>query len=163
MLFKIHHADHGISQRQMGLVKDVIGERLTGLNGFFIQQITIPEEMGPVPCGLYGPAMGDDPQSPETDGVAMLHRPDRDWPDRVVEKPLRPVDYVQAIGIIDGEECVLFTVYGGPLAPQNPKDPSCQDVEEAIEWWSKHALSWTEQDMIDLAVKLSPIKMSLVE
>ena len=140
MLFTIHHSDHGISQRQMNFVRDVVGERY-GQDGFFIQEITIPEEMGPVPCGLYGPAMGDDPQTPENDGVEMMYRGDREYPDRMVLKPMRPVNYVQAIGIIDGEDCVLFTVYGGPLAPQNPGDPTCRDEAAAAAWWSEHALA----------------------
>lgn len=149
MLFKILHTDHGISQRQMGLVKDVLGDRLTGLEGFFIQQITIPEEMGPVPCGLYGPAMDDAPVAEEEVKyqVRFSAEDPRTWSSRMVDRPLRPVSYVQAIGIIDDHDCcVLFTVYGGPLAPQNPDDPDCEDVPVATEWWAKHALASADEE-----------------
>jgi hypothetical protein len=51
------------------------------------------------------------------------------------------VDYVQAIGVREGDDFKLFTVYGGPLAPQHPDDPGCRDVPAAKKFWSQHALS----------------------
>ncbi len=40
--------------------------------------------------------------------------------------------------------CILYTVYGGPAAPQEPDDPQCKDVEASRAFWSEHALAVTE-------------------
>lgn len=36
--------------------------------------------------------------------------------------------------------CVLYTAYGGPLAPQEPDDPACKDVAVSRAFWQEHAL-----------------------
>ncbi len=38
-------------------------------------------------------------------------------------------------------DCVLFTAYGGPAAPQEPGDPKCRDAEASWKFWSEHALA----------------------
>ena len=139
--FKVFHADHGIKPAQMKHIQKQLED--VAPQGLFIKQINIPKRLGPVPSGLYGPAMGDDP-IPRS-AVAMRKRggPSAEfrWLDPVVDWPLRPVSYAQAIGIRDGNQFTLFTVYGGPLAPQNPADPSNPDPKGAKRWWSQHALS----------------------
>ena len=136
-MFKVFHADHGITPEQMGFTQS---ELETQADGFFIRQISIPAALGTVPCGLYGPAMGDESVGDES--VTLEHRGDRPWADKLlVGWPMRPVNYVQVIGIRDGDSFTLFTVYGGPLAPQNPEDPSCKDPEAARAFWATHALA----------------------
>jgi len=135
VLFTVHHADHGLTEAQTQYALDSvagIGE------GFFIKQVEFPEELGPVPCALYGPAMGDEPVRDEE--VMMLKRGDRPWADRMMVGKTRPVQYVQVIGQMGVDACSVFTIYGGPLAPQNPEDPSCLDPEKAKAWWAEHAL-----------------------
>lgn len=41
----------------------------------------------------------------------------------------------------DGQPCVLFTAFGGPLAPQEPGDPGCKDPDASRAFWAEHALS----------------------
>lgn len=138
--FVVYHADHGIKPEQMDWIKSQISA--ANPKTFFIQEIQIPAELGSVRNAMYGPAAGD-PPVPESQ-VSYRPRGDRPWSDRVVSWPTRPVNYVQAIGSPDRDDpnkIVLFTVYGGPLAPQNPDDPSCRDVDGARNFWSQHALS----------------------
>ena len=138
--FKVFHADHGITPIQMEYVQSELAEQA---DGFFIKQIVLPMELGTVPCGLYGPAMGD-PAIADSE-VTLEHRGDRPWADKLlIGWPMRPVNYVQCIGIRNGDSFTLFTVYGGPLAPQNPADPNCKDPEAARAWWDAHALATGE-------------------
>lgn len=37
--------------------------------------------------------------------------------------------------------CILYTTFGGPLAPQEPGDPSCKDPEASTAFWQEHALA----------------------
>ena len=136
MSFTVHHADHGITPEQMEHIQASLIHSVEG-DGFFIAQDRIPSELGTVPCGLYGPIMGDDPVTEAT----MEVRGDRPYADRMVDRPFRQVDYVQSIGIRDGDTFTLFTVFGGPLAPQHPQDPSNRDVPASEAFWSEHALA----------------------
>ena len=142
----ILHTDHGISLKQLSHIVGRCGRD----DGFFITEVTLPNGYGTVPCGLYGPAMDDEPVG--DDDVTLEKRGDRDWTDRILDrnKPLwcsqfshenREVDYVQVIGNREGETTTVYTVYGGPLAPQNPDDPTCSDVEASTKFWSEHALA----------------------
>jgi hypothetical protein len=135
--FTIYHADHGITPGQM---KHIQAKLVKGMpQGFSIQKVTIPAKLGPVPNALYGPSSGDAPV-PEK-AVHYLDRAGRGWKDRMVDLPVRPINYVQVIGIREGDAFTLFTVYGGPLAPQNPADPGNQDAAGSARWWAQHALS----------------------
>jgi hypothetical protein len=135
--FTVFHADHGIKPAQMRHIQSRLEDMAP--QGFFIKQVIIPKRLGPVPNALYGPASGDAPVSESE--VRYMDRSGRGWEDRMVDLPVRPDDKVQAIGIRNGDEFTLFTVYGGPLAPQNPADPGNPDPEGAKRWWSQHALS----------------------
>ena len=141
--FKVFHTDHGITADQMEFIQSQIPitPAYTLANGALNWSIVIPEVFGPVLCGLHGPRMGDEPVSEGE--VERLARGDRNWTDRLVDRPYREVNFVQAIGIYDEDEnvYVLFTVYGGPLAPQNPDDPSNKEKEKAVAFWNEHALS----------------------
>jgi hypothetical protein len=135
--FVVFHADHGINAQQMKYIQSELAK--SAGQGFFLKQIKLPSKLGKVRNALYGPAAGDPPVSESV--VSYRPRGDRPWSDRVVSWPTRPVDYVQAIGIREGDNFKLFTVYGGPLAPQHPDDPSNRDVEASKKFWSEHALS----------------------
>jgi|GEM_PF-3313812 len=138
--FNILHADHGIAEAQMGHVKSLIASIIKGgRKGFFLETFQLPENLGTMPNGLYGPDCGDEPQL-EGD-VEYVQRGDRPWADRMVARPFRETRDGVMIGIIGENEVTVFTVYGGPVAPQHPDDPSNRDPEGAREWWSKHALA----------------------
>ena len=46
----------------------------------------------------------------------------------------------------DGHPCVLYTAYGGPIAPREPWDPALTDtlgidLAASLTFWREHALS----------------------
>jgi hypothetical protein len=136
--FTVYHADHGIKPAQMRFIQERLDA--TAPQGFFLKQINIPKRLGPVPNALYGPAAGDKAVR-ESKKVHYMDRSGRGWKDRMVDLPVRPWHYVQAIGMRDGNKFTLFTVYGGPLAERHPDDPTNPDPEGSRKFWSQHALS----------------------
>lgn len=140
------HADHGIAEKQKEYIANYL--RMFAPPHFFIIEIDIPSEFGTVPNGMYGPACGDAPVD-ESD-VSYVARGDREWKDRMVDLPTRACSYVQAIGTRgdninssgnpDGD-ITVFTVYGGPVAPQHPDDPTNGDPAASKLFWAEHALS----------------------
>lgn len=134
----VHHADHGITEEQMTYIKTFVN--MFAPPHFFIEELDIPLELGSVPNALEGPACGDSPVG--EDDVFYARRGGRKWNDRLTHKPFRPTQRVQIIGkgSDDRSSFELFTVYGGPLAPQHPSDPTCQDPRASEKFWSKHAL-----------------------
>jgi len=145
MKFTVLHKDHGISDAQFDHIFQAISAKRRARSRFLLVKVTIPAELGSVPCGLHGPAMGDDPISDSEVEYLVRGNDDdpRTWADRMCSRPTRPVNYVQAIGMVSkaGDACTLFTVYGGPLSPQNPDDPNNNDPQAAREFWAQHALS----------------------
>jgi DNA-binding ferritin-like protein len=133
----IYHADHGISKKQKEFIVSTL--RRSAPQGFFIQQVTIPRGLGSVPNALYGPDAGDLPVREEE--VYYASRGGRPVQDRLVHAAPRPWSYVQTIGVRDGDDFTIFTIYGGPLAPMHPDDPNNRDPEGSREWWSQHALA----------------------
>jgi len=140
--FSLAHDDHGISEEQMIFIHTEC--MLENPNGFFIKEVQIPEVFGAVELGLYGPCEGDEAIS--EDEVIYQHRGDRPWKDRMISRPKRTTNRVQAIGSMQYDEeigayCLYYTVFGGALAPKHPEDPSNDDVEGSQKFWSEHALA----------------------
>ncbi len=141
------HVDHIDSK-----ILDLILERYKDANAFFIEQIEMPEGMT-IECKLYGPIMGDAPVRNED--VIYVQRPERktrgiSWPTRIVNESIRPTRILTVIAGPHKDEatgkeyeCVLYTCYGGPLAPQEPGDPDIkpEKIEESKAFWAEHALS----------------------
>jgi len=121
-------------------------------DGFFIETIELPPELGPLSSALYGPEMGDAPVEDGPD-VFMGQRQGRDNPTRFIKRVSRPTQRCTVIAgpnkgkdgnVIAGQECVLYTLYGGPCAPREPGDPTIQTDEERASseaFWAGHALS----------------------
>jgi len=147
MRLKFVHDDHGLEDSH----KSMIWRKVEELDhGFFIVSLDMGETaldlsmrtQPALPCGLYGPEMGDDP-IPETQ-VEYKSRNGRAWKDRLVKKPMRKTLTLTFIGTKalgdDGESDVLvFTAYGGPLAPQNWADPDCSDIGHSLNFWAPDA------------------------
>lgn len=127
------HLDHGLSEQQIEHIK----EQFSDCEQFVLKTIEIP---GSVPCGLYGPEMGD---APITDDEAYYEvRGDREWESRLIDKPMRSSNKVTVIAGPHGDKpCVLYTAYGGPAAPQEPGDPNARDKGASESFWSAHALA----------------------
>jgi hypothetical protein len=151
-LHKDSHLDHGLSAQQLAHVLLMF----EGRDGFFTETITLPEELGTVPCALFGPCMGDKPIPSFV--VEMQQRGDRSYKSRVITigtdgaKILDMKRRVNTLSVIagphDGHPCVLYTVFGGPIAPREPGDPTHSDgtakgraaLAESIAFWAEHAL-----------------------
>lgn len=134
------HLDHGLSQAQVDYLLSLFGER----DGFFIETIKLPEELGTAPCGLYGPLMGDEPIS--DDIVHFGVRGNRPGKSRLISKKPRLTRQVSVIaGPHEDEPCILYTAFGGPVTPRETFDPGLQENEAALEesrvFWSQHALA----------------------
>lgn len=135
-IHKESHLDHGLTQPQI----DWLLSRYAGANAFFKETVELPEELGTVPCALMGPIVGDMP-IPESE-VYYRRRESRDWESRCIEVayPRKSRKVTIVAGPHDGQECIIYTVYGGPEAPQEPGDPNCRDKEVSAKFWSEHAL-----------------------
>lgn len=158
------HIDHGLTEAQIHHLLD----RFTDRNSFFIETFTLPEGLGTVPCGLYGPSMGD--SAIGEDEVTYSARGTRAWPSRLIDLPARPQHEVTVIAGPHEEPCpqcttsawnmlhradcptcsgtgqlkhacILYTAFGGPSAPQEPGDPGCKDAAASAAFWRQHALA----------------------
>lgn len=143
MLTIVHasHLDHNLTLAQIRHILKVFGERTE----FFIETIELPEGLGTVECGLYGPDMGDEPITGAFgDSILMVAREGRSWRSRCINKPKRQTRKLTVVaGPYKDLPCVLYTVYGGPAAPRELNDPSLPADKEAESraYWGVHALA----------------------
>lgn len=129
------HVDHGLSPAQLQFLL----ERFSDRDAFLIETVDLPPEFGTVPCTLAGPILGELAVPEQL--VVYRTRGSRTWASRCVIGTPRQVRMVTVIaGPHDGHACVLFTAYGGPLAPQEPDDPGCKDVPASKAFWREHAI-----------------------
>jgi hypothetical protein len=149
---KESHLDHGLSPD----VVDYIMTRFADRAAFFIETFELPVELGTVPCGLYGPIMGD---GPITDDCPFLHeekRGTREYTSRGIKTDTRQVRTVTVIAGPHEEPdpscdpngtikyaCILYTAFGGPITPKEPNDPTLapDKLDESRKFWSVHALA----------------------
>jgi len=135
----VSHLDHGLREAHIEFLWEYFGTR----DGFFIETVELPEYLEALDCGLHGPLMGDAPV-PETE-VIYQQRGDRPGKSRMVRRPLRQTRLLSVIAgpIKDGERCVLYTAFGGPVAPREPFDSGLDDKAkaESTQFWDEHALS----------------------
>ena len=147
------HVDHGISESIMyhclstfnayvALAQDPPNK----LQGGPVYKLTtrLPDHLGFVPSGLYGPKVFDPPV--EEEQVFYQFRGNRQTMSRMVDLPHRPTRDVTIIaGPFGDEPLALYTIHGGPLAPKEPatltEHDSDADRQESIEFWAVHALS----------------------
>jgi hypothetical protein len=141
IITKDSHLDHGLTSEHLKLLFDLFGNR----NSFFIETVIIKEPLPLVPCGLYGPRMGD--RKVHDDHVLWERRGDRPYLSRVLPRvPMRLQDKLTVIcGPHEGHPCILYTAFGGPLAPKEVRDPSlekdrAESIQESIDFWADHAL-----------------------
>ena len=134
----IHHADHGLSQTELAIVKEVA----RGAKGFFIKVIEIQHQTN-LKSALMGPSVGDDPLGDQHPLVYYSVRGTRAHPSKMVNEVGRKATHLVVIGM--GGEAV-FTAYGtenGIVAPREPWDPSLSDEEREVSqaFWAVHALA----------------------
>lgn len=137
-IHKDSHLDHGLTQAQIDYIISMFSDR----DAFYIETVELPEELGTVPCGLYGPIMGDAPVNHGHD-TRYAKRGNREYVSRVIDRPMRQVRTVTVImGPHDGHSCIVYTMFGGPCAPQEPDDPQCKDLVKSVAFWREHALAF---------------------
>jgi len=160
------HLDHNLTTEQI----EHVMQRFADREAFFIETIELPEVLGTVPCGLHGPLMGDAP-IPESEVThaargtrAWTSRLTERAPRAVrtitvIAGPHEETCYqckgacgfgamhafspcmtCECKGKIK-HACIVYTMFGGPLAPQEPGDPGCKNVEASSAFWAEHALS----------------------
>lgn len=131
------HVDHGIDKKQMEWLQNELKEK----KGFFIETLELPARLKTVPCRIYGPVVGDPPV--EEKDVYYARRGNRKGKSRLVDWQPRTCRRVTVIaGPHGGDNCVLYTAFGGPPAPKEPCDPTLSGVEmeESKAFWAEHAL-----------------------
>lgn len=161
------HFDHGLSDAQIAFLMKRFADR----DAFFIETVELPEELGTVPCGLHGPLVGGAPVEESEVMYAkrgtrawnsrLVDRPKQ--PVRTVTVIAGPHEETcptcNGAGRLAGghgfgashpcdcdggklkHACIVYTMYGGPLAPQEPDDPGCKDVVASRQFWTVHALT----------------------
>ena len=135
----LKHADHNLTQEHINFGFSKILETLENGQPFCVNTFLLPDNLPDTENALYGPMVGDKPILDSE--VTLQRRGDRPWKDRLINKPKRPSRVLTVIGgIIDGK-LTAFTMHGGPLANQNPEDPSSKTPEEDKAFWAEHALA----------------------
>ena len=131
------HCDHRLIEEHF----DFILERFSDREGFFIETIEMPTDLQDAPCDLHGPIMGDAPVL-DTE-VVMVVRGLRQGASRLCSREPKGSRKLTIIGGPHEEDTILYTAYGGPVAPREPFDPSLDDAgrELARTFWAEHALS----------------------
>jgi hypothetical protein len=131
------HVDHNLSELHLQFILEAFGSR----EGFFIATLELPEHLAPLPCGLYGPLMGDAPVG--EDEVTYVRRGNRPGDSRMTHRQPRKVRQMTIICGPHEGETIMFTAYGGPCAPREPWDESLSTAEreESVAFWKDHALA----------------------
>lgn len=93
------HVDHGLTDDQLRHLL----ERFANRDGFFVETITLPRDLGTVPCGLYGPIVGDPPI--REDEITHATRGARAWSSRLIDLPARQQHEVTVIAGPHEEAC----------------------------------------------------------
>lgn len=157
------HLDHHLSPEHVEFVLALFADR----DRFFIETIPLPDHLPSAPCALYGPLMGDDPV-PASE-CHQAPRGDRTYSSRLCDRPLRMVRTITVIAgphddicptckgegehqagcddasKLEHHDCIVYTMFGGPLAPMEVDDPRLTDNRYAsIAFWAEHALSATD-------------------
>ena len=134
----IHHVDHGLSEVELAVVKEVA----KWAKGFFIRVIEVDQNTK-LKSALMGPSVGDEPIEDEHPLVYYSVRGDRPNPSKMINEVGRKATHLVIIGM--GGQAV-FTAYGterGIVAPREPWDTSLSDGEREVSeaFWAVHALA----------------------
>jgi len=132
------HTDH-VSDEILAYVL----QKYEGREEFFVETFELPGHLPEIDCALYGPACGDEPIKDEE--CVFENRPGRNWVSRLVNRPVRKTRTCTVVaGPYENNKCVLYTVYGGPIAAKEPNDPNIQTgsvLAASAIFWSTHALA----------------------
>lgn len=140
VVHKDSHLDHALTSAQLSWLLNNAEARPGP------QTLRLPHELGGVPCALIGPATAHAPVA-DAETCAQV-RGKRPYASRVFTadaaraRRLFDLPYVHEVTIIvgehDGHPLVLFTAFGGPLAPREVGDPASDEASRTF--WAQHAL-----------------------
>ncbi len=137
----IRHAESHLDHVPAVILEHVLS-KFADRKGFFVETFRLADDLPELQCGLYGPVMGD--QSVLECDVAYGKRTGRSYTSRLTNKPMRAVRECTVIaGPYKEFSCVLYTVFGGPLAPKELDDPTNNAESgraESSAFWQLHAL-----------------------
>jgi hypothetical protein len=121
------HVDHGLTEGQLRYLLD----RFADQRAFFLKTIELPEDLGTVSCGLFGPLVGDPPIAEAA--VTYAIRGTRAWTSRLIDREPRQVRSVtiiagpheEACDQCEGGRCVSLAIPG----PGGPSWYPCRVCE----------------------------------
>ena len=129
------HTDHAIPTAVVEHVLALFADR----DSFFIETLTYGADLPAVPCGLHVGV-------PDSECFREV-RGDRAYSSRLCNRAPRMVREVTIIAGPHSEDAdagmVVYTMFGGPLAPKEPGDTCLSDEERpaAEAFWADAALS----------------------
>ena len=138
------HTDHSIPEIVQGYVLVQFDDR----ESFFVETVTYPESAESVSGPVDLPAVPCDLHLNVPDNECR-HAPrgDREYASRLCRRAPRMVREVTIVAGPHPEDpdagMIVFTMYGGPAAPQEPGDPRLPEDRraESVAFWSRAALS----------------------
>lgn len=144
------HLDHDLTDEQLAWLLREAAAHLARLDEppqVLTLTRQLPRALGTVPCGLYGPAMGDGPITDGPDVTSASRGGGRAGVSRLIDGQLFPPRRTRQASIIagpyKGHRWVLFTAFGGPVAPREPHEleEGSPEHAESVAFWAEHALS----------------------
>lgn len=133
----VSHLDHGLNAEHVLFV----ASQIDGITEFKILTVDLPEGLASLKTHLHGPATGE--ESVLEQEVFYKKRGQRVGETRMcLRSPVETRKLTMIVGPHDGE-VILYTAYGGPVAPREPFDPDLKasEVAESVDFWAAHALS----------------------
>lgn len=134
------HLDHALTPAHVEFILATFGE----VDAFKIRTVAMPVYLPSLPCALIGPLTGDEIVT--EDRVHYTRRGNRSGLSRMIFGPPVPSRNLSVIiGPDDNGEIILYTAYGGPVAPREPFDPGLTpgtpEHDASVEFWARHALA----------------------
>lgn len=130
IIHKDSHVDHHLTSDQLKHIETRFAERV----GFFVETFELPTALGTVPCGLFGPLMGDSPVTDEE--ASWMKRGAREYPSRVIERRPRRTSKVTVVAGPHEETCGQCAGKGevSPMAKHENEFP----IGAALNWQCPH-------------------------
>jgi hypothetical protein len=122
---------HNLSSDILSFITETFASR----SSFFIETVTLPGELGELPCDLHDWVNEDE--------VFYAKREGRKGLSRLCARPPRMTRELTVIAGDHNGDFTLYTAFGGPSAPREPWDPSLDEAGALAsrQFWGTHALS----------------------
>ena len=138
IITSVSHLDHNLTVAHVKYILELFKDK----NEFFMVTLELPSHLTSLVSNLVGPAAGD--AEVTENEVFYMTRGGRPGKSRMINRPGRATRHISVIaGPHNGNACVLYTAFGGPIAPREPWDSSMneEEVKNSRDFWSRHALA----------------------